>query len=254
MLLAIQVNLLLGTIAAMLRVVSVPGMIAGAILGTVVWEQAGKGGYLPFLACAVGVAIMRWLLKPVGRLGSAPVGRLGADGRDAPVGRLRRAIGTSLPDVLAYCLMPSAFAVFWNALPDPSLCRVAVVAGFAAALAAIAGNWSRPAPDGDAASVVSKPASAAAMLGPVVRGLAGGSLIALVGLAARAIGFWQVWIVILAAGIGLAAGNAARFAFLRLVPNGPHSPLLRYADSLGGLVATSAACVCGFAAAWLARS
>ena len=41
MLLAIQVNLLLGTIAAMLRVVSVPGMIAGAILGTLLGAAAG---------------------------------------------------------------------------------------------------------------------------------------------------------------------------------------------------------------------
>ena len=261
LLLALQTNLLLGVIAAMLRVVSVPGMIAGVLLGTMVWHRAGRAGYVPFLAfCVIATVIARW------RMGGA------WPGRDAPVGRLRRATGTSLHCV-GYCLMPSCFAAFWESFPDPTMCHVAVVAGCAAALAEVVVGG---APHGMSGSTGVPPVTntggtpvlptVGANLGAasgkpqgtgltgVIRGLAAGGLLAVAGYAAGAIGFWQVWIVVLSAGVGLAAGSLGRFAWSRLLGRGSRSAGAPHLEVVSALLATGAASLCAFAVAWVARS
>jgi len=250
LLFAIQVNLLLAVIAKMFRVVDVSGMIAGVLIGVAIWQWAGASGYVPFAAFVVGGAVVT----------KVRLLREHTNGACPNAGARARGASRSASHAIAYCLSPSIFAALWQAFPDPSLCHVAVVAGLAWALADVASTElaflrAKPLPVvGCQLSVLSdqRPLPSAGSWQLAVGGVHALAASALVGAAGwllgggfvSAIDFSHLWIVMSAAAIGYLA--KAAISHLMASPG-------RFDVGILNLCISMAACLAGFALAYLSR-
>jgi len=231
---AFQLNLLLGVIARFLHVVDTAGMAAGVAAGTVVLHWAGAAGYAPF---AVGALTAGWIVWVHRRP------QKDAEWRPTPA-------VPSLGQVAASCLAPTVLAASWDALPDPQLARVGVVAGCASALDIIL------------ASRKGRPAGATANAGSpfwhivscFIPPLGGAGTVALTGLASGAIRFWHVWMVLLSACVGLVlcaiAGRISR-RMMRAIKDDRSE---RRDAALRALIVTVAGSAIGVALAYASRS
>ena len=128
--LSLEINLLLGVIALIVRTVNVPGMVAGVLIGAVIYTRAGLQGYVPFavlglLACA---AVRFAKRAPDPCRGTACRALPPPDALPA-VGNISRAAASIGVERVLAAMLPAAFVCVWTAFPDPQLGRVAAVFG-----------------------------------------------------------------------------------------------------------------------------
>jgi len=242
LILALQVNLLLAAVAAVLRLPSIWGVAACVPIGLAFMHYAGTEGYAPFAACATIGVFVGLVERPTRSFATANAAGHVAPGLatagglaqiDLPARHAKAAHSAfSAGNVIASFLPPVALAAFWDFLPDPDPCHAAVIAG----IAAVAGNA--------ASAACVQPRRIKPTFGGGVTAVAAGSLVALAACAGGGMLFAHVWVVMTAM-----AGASLCFSLIASASRRNTGVVVWLAN----VVSSGIACTAAGGLAWAAR-
>jgi len=231
---AILVNTLFAAIARNLRLAGGWVLVAAWGFGVVILWSVGVPGYVPFVLF-VG--------------GSAAAGRAGLQRKQSLGISVSPIAVLSATRICASCLPPTICAVaVVSGFFQPSVLLVASVAGFASALADVASGELGTLMNAHPVRLLTMQktypgASGAVSLMGTIDALAAACLIALAGWLARAIGFADVWVVMVAACVGNLVDTVLGGTFF-LVSKNDGAPS-RASSACRDFFATSVACAVG---------